>query len=195
MLVDNAIVVVESMYRRVALGDDSLTAAAKGTGQVAGAIVASTLTTCVVFLPVLFVEGLAARLIDGIAFTVVVSLLASLAVAVFLIPALGRWFLPTPVRTAGAGEAAAETMVSRSRGRARVACPRPAAAAGGGCPWGWGTGRRCHCAARGTRHGTARAVGSTAVLVANRWPAGAAGGVDGARGRRHRSPDRPGRRR
>ena len=131
MLVDNAIVVVESMYRRVALGDDSLTAAAKGTGQVAGAIVASTLTTCVVFLPVLFVEGLAARLIDGIAFTVVVSLLASLAVAVFLIPALGRWFLPTPVRTAGAGEAAAETMVSRSRDAleslVRVLLRRPAA--------------------------------------------------------------------
>lgn len=95
MLVDNAIVVVESMYRRLALGDAPAQAAAKGTGQVAGAIVASTLTTCVVFLPVLFVEGLAARLIDGIAFTVVASLLASLAVAVFLIPALGRWFLPS----------------------------------------------------------------------------------------------------
>jgi len=73
MLVDNAIVVVESMYRRLEQGDGPLQAAARGTGQVAGAIVASTLTTCVVFLPVLFVEGLAARLIDGIAFTVVVS--------------------------------------------------------------------------------------------------------------------------
>ena len=95
MLVDNAIVVVESIYRRLAAGDAPAQAAARGTGQVAGAITASTLTTCVVFLPVLFVEGLAARLIEGIAFTVVVSLTASLAVAIFLIPALGRWFLPT----------------------------------------------------------------------------------------------------
>ncbi|MDX1384616.1 MAG: efflux RND transporter permease subunit, partial [Thermoanaerobaculia bacterium] len=94
MLVDNAIVVVESIYRRLAAGDAPALAAARGTGQVAGAITASTLTTCVVFLPVLFVQGLAARLIEGIAFTVVVSLAASLAVAIFLIPALGRWFLP-----------------------------------------------------------------------------------------------------
>ena len=107
MLVDNAIVVVESMYRRLGLGDAPDLAASRGTGQVAGAITASTLTTCVVFLPVLFVEGLAARLIDGIAFTVVVSLLASLAVAVFLIPALGRWFLPRASRSGMATERAA----------------------------------------------------------------------------------------
>ena len=115
MLVDNAIVVVESMYRRVGLGDSPVDAAAKGTGQVAGAIVASTLTTCVVFLPVLFVQGLAARLIDGIAFTVVVSLLASLGVAVFLIPALGRWFLPAPFEGVSAREADAETLSARAR--------------------------------------------------------------------------------
>ena len=107
MLVDNAIVVVESMYRRLGLGDSPDLAASRGTGQVAGAITASTLTTCVVFLPVLFVEGLAARLIDGIAFTVVVSLLASLAVAVFLIPALGRWFLPRASRSGIVTERAA----------------------------------------------------------------------------------------
>lgn len=94
MLVDNAIVVVESIYRRLADGEDAATAAARGTGQVAGAITASTLTTCVVFLPVLFVEGLAARLIEGIAFTVVASLMASLAVAMLLIPALAGWFMP-----------------------------------------------------------------------------------------------------
>jgi len=95
MLVDNAIVVVESIYRRLTEGESPETAAATGTAQVAGAITASTLTTCVVFLPVLFVEGLAARLIEGIAFTVVVSLLASLGVAMLLIPALARWFMPT----------------------------------------------------------------------------------------------------
>ena len=94
MLVDNAIVVVESIYRRLAEGDSPQAAAATGTNQVAGAITASTLTTCVVFVPVLCVEGLAARLIEGIAFAVVASLLASLAVAMLLIPALARWFLP-----------------------------------------------------------------------------------------------------
>ena len=103
MLVDNAIVVVESMYRRIRLGDTPAEAAKKGTGLVAGAITASTLTTCVVFLPVFFVQGLAARLIDGIAFTVVISLGASLLVAIFLIPALGRWFL-SPAKVDAQGE-------------------------------------------------------------------------------------------
>ncbi len=94
MLVDNAIVVVESIFRRRAEGDDAVDAAASGTARVAGAIAASTLTTCVVFLPILFVRGLAARLVSGLAFTVVASLLASLVVAVFLIPALAGWLLP-----------------------------------------------------------------------------------------------------
>jgi hydrophobic/amphiphilic exporter-1 (mainly G- bacteria), HAE1 family len=99
MLVDNAIVVVESIYRRLSAGDSPAVAAAAGTSQVAGAITASTLTTCVVFLPVIFVEGLAARLIEGMAIAVVASLLASLAVAMLLIPALAGWFLS---RAAGA---------------------------------------------------------------------------------------------
>jgi HAE1 family hydrophobic/amphiphilic exporter-1 len=94
MLVDNAIVVVESIFRRRAAGDSPEEAAARGTGVVAGAIAASTLTTCVVFLPVLFVRGLAARLVSGLSFSVVVSLLVSLVVAVLLIPALSRWLLP-----------------------------------------------------------------------------------------------------
>ena len=117
MLVDNAIVVVESIYRRLGEGDTALEAAWRGTGQVAGAITASTLTTCVVFLPVLFVEGLAARLIEGIAFAVVSSLMASLAVAIFLIPALARWFLParTPEGKATSGTPTASQSAPRSR--------------------------------------------------------------------------------
>ena len=107
MLVDNAIVVVESIYRRLGEGDSALTAAATGTSQVAGAITASTLTTCVVFVPVLFVEGLAARLIEGIAFAVVASLLASLAVAMLLIPALARWFLPQKIAALASTEGVA----------------------------------------------------------------------------------------
>lgn len=110
MLVDNAIVVVESMFRRLQAGDEPKLAAQVGTGQVAGAITASTLTTCVVFLPVFFVQGLAVRLIDGIAFTVVVSLIASLFVAVFLIPALGQWFLPRITRLPDSHETATGTV-------------------------------------------------------------------------------------
>ena len=68
---------------------------------------------------VLFVEGLAARLIDGIAFTVVASLLASLLVAIFLIPALGRWFLPrtTLARHGAAGEGAGDGKTSMGDAR------------------------------------------------------------------------------
>ncbi|RMF72269.1 MAG: efflux RND transporter permease subunit [Acidobacteria bacterium] len=91
MLVDNAIVVVESIHRRLegrGARDEAIVA---GTAQVAGAIAASTLTTCAVFLPVIFVRGLAARLVAGLSFAVVVSLLASLVVALLVIPALARW--------------------------------------------------------------------------------------------------------
>ncbi|MXW53219.1 MAG: efflux RND transporter permease subunit [Gammaproteobacteria bacterium] len=115
MLVDNAIVVVESMYRRIRAGDSPVDAARKGTGLVAGAITASTLTTCVVFIPVFFVQGLAARLIDGIAFTVVISLVASLAVAVFFIPALGQWFLE-PAKRDELGNVVAEKVHPIRRG-------------------------------------------------------------------------------
>jgi len=122
MLVDNAIVVVESIHRRHRPGMPAAESAARGTGEVAGAIAASTLTTCVVFLPVLFVQGLAARLIEGIAFTVTASLAASLAVAMMLIPALSRWFLPRAKPGAGTdaseGEAAAEAADAGSTGPA-----------------------------------------------------------------------------
>lgn len=94
MLVDNAIVVVESIFRFRARGDSPQLAAARGTGFVGGAIIASTLTTCVVFLPIIFIQGMAARLVEGISFTVILSLLASLLVSILLIPALSVWLLP-----------------------------------------------------------------------------------------------------
>ena len=94
MLVDNAIVVVESIFRRLSGGESLADSAAHGTADVVGAIAASTLTTCAVFLPIVFVRGLAARLVGGLSFTVVVSLLVSLVVAVLLIPALAGWLLP-----------------------------------------------------------------------------------------------------
>lgn len=115
MLVDNAIVVVESIFRRLAGGEPLGQAAAAGTADVGGAIVASTLTTCAVFLPIVFVRGLAARLVTGLSFTVVVSLLASLAVATMLIPALAGWLLPRHgrARALDPGRSRIERLVAR----------------------------------------------------------------------------------
>jgi HAE1 family hydrophobic/amphiphilic exporter-1 len=114
MLVDNAIVVVESIFRRLSGGLAKDEAAARGTADVAGAIAASTLTTCAVFLPIIFVRGLAARLVSGLSFSVVVSLLVSLVVAVLLIPALAGWLLPkSRARALDPGINAVEKLVGR----------------------------------------------------------------------------------
>ncbi len=98
MLVDNSIVVLESIYRKRKDGHDLVTAGVLGTTEVGPAVVASTLTTVAVFLPIVFVEGIAGQLFRDQALTVTLSLLASLVVAVTLIPMLsaagGR--LPRP---------------------------------------------------------------------------------------------------
>lgn len=88
MLVDNAIVVLESISRCVEEGDDPVAAADRGTSEVGNAIIASTLTTVAVFLPVAFVQGVAGQLFADQAFTVTFSLMASLAVALTVIPML-----------------------------------------------------------------------------------------------------------
>ncbi|MFW5718917.1 MAG: efflux RND transporter permease subunit [Halanaerobium sp.] len=93
MLVDNAIVVLENIYRYRSMGEGKIESAKEGSTEVAMAIVASTMTTVVVFMPVLFVEGLAARLFKDLAFTVAFSLLASLIVALTLIPMLASKIL------------------------------------------------------------------------------------------------------
>lgn len=118
MLIANAIVVMESIFRCRAAGDSPLVAAWRGTGLVGNAIVASTLTTCVVFLPVVLIEGMAARLVSGIAFTVVLSLLVSLLAAVLLIPALSAWLLPrTPTRDLDPGNDRVAAFVDRLTAR------------------------------------------------------------------------------
>ena len=88
MLVDNSIVVLESIFRCREEGDGVLEAANRGTGEVAAAITASTLTTVAVFFPIVFVKGIAGQLFDDLALTVTFSLLASLLVALYLIPML-----------------------------------------------------------------------------------------------------------
>ncbi len=92
MLVDNSIVVLESISVRRDLGDDAITAAAKGTGGVSGAVVASTLTTIVVFLPVVFITGIGGQLFRDLGLTVSFSLAASLVVSLTLMPTLYALF-------------------------------------------------------------------------------------------------------
>ncbi|MEM7351721.1 MAG: efflux RND transporter permease subunit [Acidobacteriota bacterium] len=86
LLVDNAIVVLESIQRRRDGGLDDVEAARRGAGEVATAIVASTLTSVCVFLPIVFVEGVAAQFFADQALTVTYSLIISLLVALTLIP-------------------------------------------------------------------------------------------------------------
>lgn len=93
MLVDNSIVVLENIYRYRQEGYDRVTAAREGASEVAMAIIASTLTTMVVFLPVLFIEGLTAEIFRDMALTVIFSLGASLLVALTLIPMLSSKIL------------------------------------------------------------------------------------------------------
>jgi HAE1 family hydrophobic/amphiphilic exporter-1 len=93
MLVDNAIVVIESIFRHREEGEKARDAANKGTGEVAMAITASTLTTLAVFVPVLFVPGIAGELFNEMVITIIFSLTVSLLVALTLVPLLTSRFL------------------------------------------------------------------------------------------------------
>ncbi len=88
MLVDNAIVVVESIFRKREEGLSVIDAAIKGTSEVSGAISASTLTTIIVFLPIVYLQGASGELFKDQALTVAFSLLSSLVVAILVIPML-----------------------------------------------------------------------------------------------------------
>ncbi|MBS4217960.1 efflux RND transporter permease subunit [Bacillus sp. FJAT-49711] len=96
MLVDNAIVVIENIYRHLSMGKDPKEAALEGAKEVAGAITASTLTTVAVFLPVVFISGLLGQLFKEFAFTISFSLFASLFVALTVIPMLASRLLKKP---------------------------------------------------------------------------------------------------
>lgn len=93
MLVDNSIVVVENTYRLKALGMDIKEAAIKGASQMAGAITASTLTTICVFLPIVFTEGITRQLFTDMGLTIAYSLIASLLIALTLVPAMSSKML------------------------------------------------------------------------------------------------------
>ena len=104
-LVDNAIVVLESIFRCREEGDDPVTAVVRGTSEVAMPVVASTLTTVAVFFPIVFVEGVAGQVFGDMALAVVFSQIASLIAALYLIPMLAS-------KAAGATAQAGEVVQS-----------------------------------------------------------------------------------
>lgn len=101
MLIDNAIVVMENIYRNLETGLSPKDAAIKGTSEVAGAITSSTLTTIVVFLPIVYIQGAAGELFKEQAWTVSFSLLSSLFVAILLMPMLASRYVTKPIGNQG----------------------------------------------------------------------------------------------
>ena len=93
MLVDNSIVVIENIYRLRSKGVGAARAAVQGTRQVAGAIIASTLTTVCVFLPMVFTAGTVRELMMPISLTIIFTLAASLLIAMTVVPAAGSTLL------------------------------------------------------------------------------------------------------
>ncbi|MBR5247676.1 MAG: efflux RND transporter permease subunit, partial [Lachnospiraceae bacterium] len=93
MLVDNSIVVIENIYRLRAEGYSMKDAAIEGAREVAGAILASTLTTICVFLPIVFTEGITRQLFVDMGLTIAYSLLASLFIALTVVPAMASKML------------------------------------------------------------------------------------------------------
>ncbi|MGE7110158.1 efflux RND transporter permease subunit [Lysinibacillus sp. NPDC047702] len=93
MLVDNAIVVIENIERHLGIGKSPIIAAKEGTKEVALAITASTLTTIAVFIPVMFIEGLIGQIFTEFALTISFSLIASLVVALTVVPMLASRLL------------------------------------------------------------------------------------------------------
>jgi len=95
-VVDDSIVVLENIKRHLGYGEGRRRAILEGVREVASAVVASTLTTVAVFLPIALVGGFVGQLFAPFAVTVTVALLASLLVSLTIIPVLAYWFLPRP---------------------------------------------------------------------------------------------------
>ncbi|MFT5095168.1 MAG: HAE1 family hydrophobic/amphiphilic exporter-1, partial [Porticoccaceae bacterium] len=115
MLVDNAVVVLENVFRRFSEGEDAFDAAINGTSEVSGAVVASTLTTIAVFLPVVFVQEEAGQLFQDIALAITGAVGLSLVVSMTLISTASARLLhrddsgsekPSPDQAAGLGSVA-----------------------------------------------------------------------------------------
>ncbi|MBO0601445.1 efflux RND transporter permease subunit [Sporosarcina sp. E16_3] len=102
MLVDNSIVVIENIERHLAMGKDPQVAASDGSKEIGGAIIASTLTTLAVFVPVIFISGLIGQIFTEFALTISFSLFASLVVALTVVPMLASRMLKKPTKNVAA---------------------------------------------------------------------------------------------
>jgi len=91
-LIDNSIVVTEVIYRRLQRGEGFREAAINGSREVAGAITSSTLATVAIFIPLIFVGGIVGELFIPFALTITFALIASLLVALIVVPAFSGWF-------------------------------------------------------------------------------------------------------
>jgi HAE1 family hydrophobic/amphiphilic exporter-1 len=108
-VVDDSIVVIENIKRHLSLGDEKLAAITTGVREVAIAVTASTVTTVAVFLPIALVGDITGELFRPFALTVTIALLASLFVALTIVPVLAFWFLKATPATAHRHSAEAST--------------------------------------------------------------------------------------
>ena len=116
-VVDDSIVVLENMYRHIQAGEDRMQAALDGTREVAAAIVASTLTTVVIFVPLAFIQGLVGSFFSPFAIAVSFALIASTFVALTAVPVLGSFLLrpgdlPDDVAVGGS-QGGVDTLIQR----------------------------------------------------------------------------------
>jgi CzcA family heavy metal efflux pump len=102
LIIDNAIVVVEAMCHRIAIGRPRLQGIQEAIGEILYALIGSTLTPVVVFLPLAFLTGVAGVFFRALALTMVVSLLTSLVLALTLTPSLAAWLIRERKKTEGA---------------------------------------------------------------------------------------------
>ncbi len=131
MLDDCAVVVSENIFRHRSLGKSLTQAAYDGTKEVGSAVIAAALTTIVVFFPVVYVQGVAGQLFKDTALTVTFSLLASVLVALTLLPMLAS--RPFGLRAAGAAFAAPKAPADRDRDCGSVSVPKAPASRDRGC--------------------------------------------------------------
>ncbi|RRQ21298.1 efflux RND transporter permease subunit [Thiohalobacter thiocyanaticus] len=104
MMVDSAVVVLENIFRRrQEHGDDNETAAVLGTGEVASAVTAGTVTTLVIFLPLVFMQGVSGALFKELAYVIMFALFCALLVALSLVPMLASKLLRRPSQQPGEG--------------------------------------------------------------------------------------------
>lgn len=109
-VVDDSIVVIENIKRKLVFGADRASTIVAAVKEVAGAVTASTATTVAVFLPIAFVGGISGELFRPFAMTVTIALVASLLVSLTIVPVLAYWFLraPSPLSRRGKKEQAAQ---------------------------------------------------------------------------------------